>query len=318
MSKWTSLFAVLLSACATTAPTVPNEPLKLTLGTATPGGGFTVYGTALADVVKRADPMITIEPKLTKGSAENIPLLAEGKLDLGLVAGEPAHEALSGIGRAPVKLRVVAAMYPTAGMFVVRADSPYRTIQDLRGKPVAWGARGSGFVQQAGYVLDALGLDKDRDFQAVYLERAGDGPVMLADGRIAAMWGGGIGFPPFVEATKIPGGARLVAPSETEVRTILAKHRFMKPVTIPAGSYAGQSAALPSVGSWSLVFAGRDLSDDAAYRVARALHRAEGPFGERLAQARESRAANTYSAVTDPSVIHPGTLRYLREAGIAR
>src|SRR5687767_8132585 len=144
MSKWTSVaaLAAFLAACATVAPPVSNEPLKLTLGTATPGGGFTPYGTALAEMVKEADPAITIEPKLTKGSAENIPLLAEGKLDLGLVAGEPAHEAISGIGRAPVKLRVVAAMYPTAGMFVVRADSPYRTIQDLKGKPVAWGAKG--------------------------------------------------------------------------------------------------------------------------------------------------------------------------------
>ena len=320
MSKWTSVLALaaLAAACATVAPTVSNEPLKLTLGTATPGGGFTLYGTALAEVVKDADPTITIEPKLTKGSAENIPLLAEGKLDLGLVAGEPAHEAIAGIGRAPVKLRVVAAMYPTAGMFVVRADSPYRTIQDLKGKPVAWGAKGSGFVQQAGYVLDALGLDKDRDFQAVYLDRAGDGPVMLREGKIAAMWGGGIGFPPFVEATKIPGGARLIAPSGPEVQQILAKHRFMKPVTIPAASYAGQAEALPSVGSWSVVFAGRDLSDDAAYRVARALHRAEAKFAARLAQARETKAANTYASVADPGLIHPGTLRYLREAGIAR
>ena len=104
---------------------------------------------------------------------------------------------------------------------------------------------------------------------------------MLREGKIAAMWGGGIGFPPFVEATKIPGGARLIAPSGPEVQRILAKHRFMKAVTIPAESYAGQAQALPSVGSWSVVFAGRDLSDDAAYRV------------------------------------HPGTRRYLREAGIA-
>ena len=178
MSRWSSLGAPLLAACATI---VADEPVRLTLGTATPGGGFPVYGEAFARAIHEADPSLTLEPRNTKGSGENIPLLEEGKLDLALVAGEPAHEALAGIGRAPAKLKVVAAMYATAGMFVVRADSPYRSIHDLKGKPVAWGARASGFVNQAGYVVNALGLDRDRDFQAVYLERTGDGPAMLRE-----------------------------------------------------------------------------------------------------------------------------------------
>ena len=76
-------------------------------------------------------------------------------------------------------------MYSTPGMFVVRADSPYRSIADLKGKPVAFGAKGSGLVILARYVLDGIGLDQERDFQAIYLERAGDGPAMVADGRAA-------------------------------------------------------------------------------------------------------------------------------------
>lgn len=313
MSKWTSLCALLLASCATV---VSNEPVKLTMGTATPGGGFPAFGDAFAQAIHEADPTVTIEPINTKGSAENIPLLEEGKLDLALVAGEPAYEASKGIGRAPAKMKALAAMYPTAGMFVVRADSPYRTIHDLKGKPVAWGARASGFINQAGYVLDALGLDRDKDFEAVYLERAGDGPVMLKEGRIAAMWGGGVGFPPFVEAAK--GGARFIAPTEAEAKLIVTKHPFLKLVTVPPGSYAGQAQAVASVGSWSFVFARADLPDDVAYRVLRALHRAEPRLAARLAQARETTAANTSAAVIDPSMLHPGAMRYLREAGLSR
>src|SRR5258708_27436166 len=110
-------------------------------------------------------------------------------------------------------------------------------MQDLKGKPIAWGAKGSGFVLQAGYVLDALGLDRDRDFQAIYLERAADGPVMLRDGRVAALWGAGIGWPGFIEAAKMPGGARFIAPTGPEIDRILAKHRFLSPPTIPAGTH---------------------------------------------------------------------------------
>ena len=73
----------------------------ISLGTATPGGGFPLYGNAFADVMNAADPTLNIEPRNTKGSNENIPLLEEDKLDIGLVAGEPAYEAFQ-IGRAHV------------------------------------------------------------------------------------------------------------------------------------------------------------------------------------------------------------------------
>jgi len=69
----------------------------ITLGTATPGGGFPLYGNAFAEVMNEADPALAIEPRNTKGSNENIPLLEEGKLDLALVAGEPSYEAFMGI-----------------------------------------------------------------------------------------------------------------------------------------------------------------------------------------------------------------------------
>jgi uncharacterized protein len=116
------------------------------LGTATPGGGFPVYGAAVTDTIHEVDSTLAIEQRNTKGSTENVPLLEAGRLDIALVQGEVAHEAFNGIGRAPSNLRVVAAMYSTPGMFVVRSDTPHRRIGDLRGQPVAFGARGSGLV----------------------------------------------------------------------------------------------------------------------------------------------------------------------------
>jgi TRAP transporter TAXI family solute receptor len=290
--------------------------MKLTLATATPGGGFPVYGDAVIAAVRDVDPTLEIEPRTTKGSTENVPLLERNEVDLGLVQGEVAYEALQGIGRAPSPIRIVAAMYSTPGMFVVRADSPARTIEDLKGKPVAFGARGSGLVLLARYVLDGLGLDQERDFQAVYLERAGDGPAMVQDGRVAALWGGGVGWPGFTAVAKAPGGARFIVPDTEGLRRIQAKHAFLTPLTVPAGSYPGQDAPIASLGSWSFIMARPGLSDDAAYRVAKALHGAEAGIAQRLPQGRETTAVNTAAAAPRADLLHPGVRRYLTELGL--
>jgi len=155
------------------------EGIMVTLGTATPGGGFPVYGDAVALTINEADPSLEVRTRNTKGSTENVPLLEAGQLDLALVQGEVAHEALAGIGRPASRLVVFAAMYTTPGMLVVRGDQPYRAIADLKAKPVVWGARGSGLVVLARYILDGLGLDMERDFQSSYLDRAGDGPAVV-------------------------------------------------------------------------------------------------------------------------------------------
>ena len=290
----------------------------MTLGTATPGGGFPVYGQAFAETIGETDPALTVRTQHTKGSTENVPLLEAGRLDLALVQGEVAHEALAGVGRPPADLRILAAMYSTPGMFVVRGDSEYRAIADLTGRHVAFGARGSGLVILARYVLDGLELDQARDFHPVFLDAAGDGPAMVLDGRVAALWGGGIGWPGFTAVARSPAGARFIVPDADGIRRILAKHAFLKPMTVPAGSYPGQSGAIASVGSWSFVMARPTLDETLAYRLARALHRGEAALGARLAQARETTAANTVAAAPRVELIHPGARRYLREIGLLR
>jgi len=298
--------------------TTPAGRTPVSLGTATPGGGFPVYGEAVAAVINEVDPTLEVQPRNTKGSTENVPLLETGALDLGLVQGEVAYEALAGIGRAPADLRVLAAMFSTPGMFVVRADSPYRAIADLKGKPVAFGARGSGLIVLARYVLDGLGFERDRDFQAVFLDAAGDGPRMVMDGTVAALWGGGLGWPGFTAVARGPAGARFLVPDLDGIHRIQTKHAFLQLMRVPAGSYPGQTADLVSVGSWSFIMARPTLDEALAYRLARALHRGESALGARLPQARETTAANTVAAAPRVELIHPGARRYLREIGLLR
>jgi TRAP transporter TAXI family solute receptor len=282
---------------------------SLVLGTATPGGGFPLYGAAYAESLNAQEPRLRIETRNTKGSTENVPLLEAGKLDLGLVAGELASEALA---RPGTGLRIVAAMYSSPGLFIVPADSPVRRIADLKGKPVVLGTQGSGITVLGRIVLKSLEIP----VQEILLQKAEDGPPMLRDGRAAALWGAGVGWPAFAALAK--AGGRFIAPDADEIQRILARQPSLKAVTLPARSYPGQDAPLASVGSWSFVFARPGLPEEQGYLLARALHRAEGTLAARLEQARESTAANIAAAAPRADLIHPGALKYLKEAGLLR
>lgn len=307
-----ALLAGLLQLPATASPT------PVVLGTATPGGGFELYGRHLAEVIAESDPTLKIETRATRGSAENLPLLEARAIDIGLVEGNAAHVAFQGIGRPKTALRIVAAMYPGPGMFVVRADSPYRTLADLKGQPVAFGTPASGLTQLARDVLDGLALTPERDFQAVFLEKAGDGPNLVLAGKVAALWGGGIGWPGFTAVAAGPAGARFIAPDAADIERIRGKQPQLRPMTVPAGTYRGQDAPIHSLGLWSYVLARADLPDDVAYRLTRALHRGEARLAERLDQGRYTTACNTAREVPDSALLHPGTARYLREQDACR
>jgi hypothetical protein len=289
------------------------------LGTATEGGGFQLFGQSLAEVINRTDPSLRVEAIATRGSTQNVSLLEQDKIDIGLVEGNAARQALEGIGRAPAKLAVLSVMYPNPGMFVVRADSPYHRIEDLKGKPVAFGTRASGLRILANEVLDGIGLAPDRDFKQVILVKAGDGPRLVLEGKVAALWGAGTGWPGFVKIAESPAGARFIAPSATQIQQILDEHPQLRAMSVPAGTYQGQDVQIDSVGLWSVsvILVRPQLPEEVVYRLAGAIVLGDKALAERLAQGRYTTVQNTVAQVP-PARLHPGAARFYREAGFMR
>jgi TRAP transporter TAXI family solute receptor len=234
------------------------------------------------------------------------------------VFGEVAQQLFNPKEGTPTKLKVICTVYASPGMFVVRADSRHRTIDDLKGRPVIFNAKGAALALQARYVLDALDLDPDKDFEAIYTDRMTDGPAMLLEGRASALWGSGNRWPGFVKVASDPRGARFITPDDKQIDRIVAKHNFMRRIAIPAGRYPGQSDPLLTVGSWSYVLARPYLDDSVGYSLAAALHKVEKAgslFGGQLA---ESTVKNTLASLPRLDVLQGGAELYYREIGAIR
>lgn len=306
---------VALLHLAISPPTVAADATPVSWATATKGGGFQLFGEHIATVINDIDDRLAVEALATRGSRENLKLLEAGEVDVGQVEGNAARIALDGIGRAAADLKVLSVMYPNPGMFVVTGDSDHHSIDDLRGQAIAFGTRASGLRILANDVLDGLGLTPDKDFQQIILARAADGPELVIGGQAAALWGAGIGWPGFVAVAESPRGAKFIAPSQEQIDRILKRHPHLQGMTVPAGTYTGQTDAINSVGLWSLILTRPDLDDQTAYRLARAIHLGYATLLERLPQGRYTNAANTVKYVP-AARLHPGAARYYREIGL--
>jgi len=307
--------AVLLLTLITSAPALSSDATQISWATATKGGGFQLFGANIAEVINASDRQLKVEALATKGSRHNLELLEAGEVDVGQVEGNAARIALDGVGRPAANLKVLSVMYPNPGMFVVRGDSQYESIEDLKGQPIAFGTKASGLRILVNDVLDGLGLEPDRDFQQIILDKAAEGPKLVIEGKAEALWGAGIGWPGFVKVANGPAGGRFIPPSQEQIQRILKKYPHLQEMTVPAGTYKGQKEDIHSVGLWSVILVRPDLDDDSAYRLARAIHLGHDALVSRLPQGQYTQAANTVKYVPAER-LHPGAAKFYKEIGL--
>lgn len=297
----------------TTLPAVA-QTASLTLGTTPDGGGFAPYTVALTETLKSVDRGLELRSVPTKGSSENAARLRAGTIDLGLVSGEVLDESEAS---APGQLKIVSVIYFTPGMFAVLGNSPHRTIGHLLGQPIVWQPRGTGSAVQARYVMHGLGLDLDKHFGAIYPVNFTDGPQYIFDGSAAALWASGLRLPSFVRIAEHPLGARFIVPNAEEIARIHAAHPFLIPLTVPRGTYPGQTEPIVTIGSASFIVARSGVDEALVYRLTKALHKTE-KFEARPAYLAQTTVANTLASVESIDELHPGALRYFREAAFTR
>ena len=285
------------------------------------GGTSSVYyplGVSLAAAIDRAMPQTKTTVQATKGSIDNLTLLQAGRGDVAFALGDTLEAAWRGNGdavfKAPLtRLRGIAALYPNYIQIVARADSGIRTLSDLKHKTLSVGARGSATDLAARTILAAAGLSY-RDLARVDYRPFGESIELIKNRQVDAI---------LVSASLAVSALRDLASAYDVVWLPIPAEVIRKtgdpvyfPARIPADTYRGQSADLPTAAVQNYLVTHESVGDDVVYQITKALWSSL----DRLAAAHAAGKAIDRQHPLDgmPVPLHPGAQRYYSEIGVLR
>jgi uncharacterized protein len=292
----------------------PNWPDTLTIGTASPGGTYYVYGEGLAKILTAALE-IPVTMLSTEGPAQNIELLEAGEAKLGFVTTGIALQAWNATGawsgRKPARaMRVAFPMYDTPFHFLVLQDSGIRTIEEMSGKRVGIGPRGG---TSAAYIPEFFGALKTSS-NLVYGDWSDLAAQMHARTLDAIAVGAGVPFPSFIEL-EAKDRVRYISLTPEQIAALRLAMPELSPSRIPVGTYPSLIRPYETVGLYNFAVAHADLLDDLVYRVVKAAFENHDQMLEVHAAAAATVPANITRNTFLP--LHPGAIRYYRQIGSA-
>lgn len=286
-------------------------PQEIHLGTSTVGGIYYSIGVPIAQVLNKYIPEIQVTPEITSGSTENIRLLGQGKLQLGLTVPHKTVEAMN--GKPPfgqkIPVRTVIRTIPVVNVFVVMANSDIKGYQDFKGKRVNLGQPG-GLDENALGILEAYGITKNDIKWSV--QGVGQGVEALKDGKFDAV----ITTIPLINQLKATHDIRILWPDEAHLDKMVQKYPSWDKFLMPAGTVKGidKPILVPDFGSQLTCLEG--ASTDLIYKVTKNLIE---HLDELTAMFSEYRNLNKKMAATSLGVpFHPGAIKYFKEAGLMK
>jgi uncharacterized protein len=301
-----------------------DSPKRLTIGTHPVGSSYNLVGTAISKVVGGHTDLRVIVKALA-GSSAWMPLMDTKEVDMGVVAGDELYEAYYGIGAYQETrkgkgfnvclLQMGNKQYSN---FIVRDDSPIKTMADVKGKRVVWGIPAIPTVQSIiKRTLELWGLS-EKDYIKVNFNDIFEGVRALGDGVVDMAWI--IPETPVVREVNTTTPLRFLDYWHTLddpkiVEKMQSITRGSRLELRKAGSAPGiRKDTIMSVSQITL--AGRkDLSDQAAYMVAKAIWENYKELAPVLPILRTWSPENMVNASIGGVPYHPGVIRYYKEVG---
>lgn len=312
----TTLAATLVAGLVATGALAQDRagwPRDMTIGTASQGGTYFVYGNGFASYITEALG-IPATGEVTGGPVQNVTLVETGEHLMGLVTMGPAYDAYVGKselmpGLEHTSIRALFPMYQTPFQVVALKSSGITSVSDLAGKRVSVGPKGGTPGTYWPKFMEALGVSANVSYAG-----ASDAASQLKDGLIDAF--------AFAAGVPISAFSQLAAEndvvmfgfSEAELPKVLAAYPAMAPLTIPAGTYKGHDYDQNSVALWNFAIANKDMPDTLAYEITKLAMENPDRMTQIHAAAKETLLANWDKNTFMP--FHPGAVKYLEEKGL--
>jgi uncharacterized protein len=294
-------------------PAEPHWPSSLTIGSASPGGTYYIYGEGLARILTR-ELGIPVDMRPTEGPNQNISLLEAGEIQLAFVTLGAALQAWNGTapwtgGKQLRAMRAVFPMYDTPFQFMVLQDSGIQSLGDLTGKRVGVGPQGGTGGMYIPQFFKTLKIDAVLAY-GDWADLAAQVQARTLDALAVAA---GVPFPSFAEIER-KGKVRYLPLAPNQIVDLRLAVPELGPSLVPAGIYPSLLRHYPTVGLYNFAVARPDLPDDLVYAIVEAVFAHHEQLMEVHPAAAETVPANFTRNTFLP--FHSGAIRWYHNQGV--
>ena len=314
-----SIKSVLLGLLAGIGIAVAAHAQNISIATGGTGGVYYPMGGGLAAALSKYVPGMQATAEVTGGSVDNLKLVGTGKPYVAFSMSDAALDALEGEDKFKgnkVPVRTLAVLYPNR-MHVVSVDGKgVNKLSDLKGKRVSTGSPGSATEVMAFRIIEAAGMDKDKDMKRERLGVA-ESVNALKDGKIDAFfWVGGLPTAAVSDLANTPG-TKIKMIDHSEVVAAMNKKygNLYVQDTIPKDVYKGMDADNKQATVMNILVAHQNMDEKTAYNIVKTIFEKKDDLVAVHKEAANFKLENQKKEAT-PVPFHPGALKYFAEKGI--
>jgi TRAP transporter TAXI family solute receptor len=306
-------------AAAVLAGAALAQQKTIAIATGGTGGVYYPLGGGLANILSRNLPGYQATAEVTGGSVDNLKLIGTGQSELAFSMADAALDALNGEDKfksGKVAVRTLMVLYPNRMHVVTIEGIGIQKMADLKGKRVSTGSPGSATEVMAFRVIEAAGLDKDKDMRRERLGVA-ESVNAIKDRKIDAFfWVGGLPTAGVTDLGATPGVKIKLIDHSDVVDKMNAKYGNLYVTdVIPAKTYPGQDVDNKISTVWNILVTNDKMTDDVAYAIVKIIFDKKADL---VAVHREAENVDVKYQIKASSPVpwHPGALKYFADKGV--
>src|SRR5688572_3058787 len=293
---------------------------NLSIATGGTGGVYYPLGGGMAAVLSKYVSGMQATAEVTGGSVANLQLIGTGKPYLAMTMVDAGIDALKGQDKftgKPVPVRTLMVMYPNRMHVVTIEGTGITKMADLKGKRVSTGSGGSATEVMAFRVIEAAGLDKDKDMKRERLGVA-ESTAALKDRKIDAyFWVGGLPTAAVSDLANSPGvKIKMADPADLVGKRNQKYGQLYVQDRIPKETYKGMDADNRQATVMNLLVANQNMDEKTAYNIVKAVFEHRDELIRVHKEAENFKLENQKTAAAGGIPWHPGALRYFKEKGV--